>query len=124
MRGSVAQVGLRDFLFYVLPGAVLLLGLLALTGVGPHDLKSYLGVTSSIFGVLGAYLLGQFAYPLSYLARWTMDSRGRLARLPGEERETCMQRNEVVVITNEMHAREFMSRVVRGREAINVDRLV
>lgn len=32
--------------------------------------------------------------------------------------EACMVNNQVVMITNEMHAREFMSRVVRGKESL------
>lgn len=30
--------------------------------------------------------------------------------------EACMLREKVIIITNEMHAREFMTRVVRGKE--------
>jgi methylglyoxal synthase len=32
--------------------------------------------------------------------------------------QACMVREQVVMITNEMHAREFMSRVVRGRDSL------
>jgi methylglyoxal synthase len=32
--------------------------------------------------------------------------------------EACMVNDRVVMITNEMHAREFMSRVVRGRDSL------
>lgn len=34
--------------------------------------------------------------------------------------QACMLKEQVVMITNEMHAREFMSRVVRGREALDL----
>lgn len=34
--------------------------------------------------------------------------------------QTCMETNRVIMITNEMHARDFMSRVVRAHEGINL----
>jgi len=35
--------------------------------------------------------------------------------------QSCMFKDQVVMITNEMHAREFMSRVVRGKEALTLN---
>ncbi len=84
---SVAQVGLRDFLFYVVPGAVVLAGILALEGVGARDLQPYLGVSSSIAAILASYILGQCTYPVAYIFRKAMDKWGRLRRLPGEGEE-------------------------------------
>lgn len=71
---SVAQVGLRDFLFYVLPGAVLLFGLLAWKGTTAADLKDYLGVGPSLAGILIAYALGQCAYAVAYPLRALLNS--------------------------------------------------
>ncbi|MEZ4601015.1 MAG: methylglyoxal synthase [Syntrophotaleaceae bacterium] len=34
--------------------------------------------------------------------------------------QSCMFKDQVVMITNEMHAREFMSRVVRGKDALTL----
>jgi methylglyoxal synthase len=34
--------------------------------------------------------------------------------------QACMVKDQVVMITNEMHAREFMSRVVRGKDSLTV----
>jgi len=82
---SVAQVGLRDFLFYVVPGAVLLIGILAFLGVVARDLQPYLDISSSIAGILISYLLGQFAYPAAYLFRAIMGKIGRLRKLSNEE---------------------------------------
>jgi hypothetical protein len=73
---SVAQVGLRDFLFYVLPGSVWLTGIFALTGVRAVDVQPYMGLSSSLAAVLAAYVLGQCAYPLSYVFRRIMRKWG------------------------------------------------
>jgi hypothetical protein len=100
---SVAQVGLRDFLFYVLPGAILLLGLLALAGAGPADLKPDLDVTSSIAGVLVAYILGQCAYPLSYVVRCAMNGRGRLKKRDSKEAETFKAAYRAIAAGEELY---------------------
>jgi|SRR6185295_3003197 len=84
---SVAQVGLRDFLFYVVPGAILLAGVLAQKGIGLPDLQPYLGVSSSIAAILASYILGQCAYPIGYFFRRAMNKLGRLRNLPGEGNE-------------------------------------
>lgn len=73
VESSIAQVGLRDLLFYVLPGSVLLFGIGALAGVHPEDIEPYAGLTASLAGLLAAYALGQFAYPLAYPIRSAMD---------------------------------------------------
>ena len=73
METSVAQVGLRDLLFYVLPGAVLLIAVCGLTGTAPEDILKYGGIAPSIAGLLSAYTLGQCAYPLSYLTRFAWE---------------------------------------------------
>jgi hypothetical protein len=87
---SVAQVGLRDFLFYVVPGTVLLTGLFALEGVSASDLEPYLDISSSIAAILAAYILGQCAYPLSYAVRMIVGKIG--PRMPsGEEDEGFMR---------------------------------
>lgn len=73
VESSIAQVGLRDLLFYVLPGSVLLFGIGALVGVHPEDIEPYAGLTASLVGLLAAYALGQIAYPLAYPIRSGMD---------------------------------------------------
>ncbi len=70
---SVAQVGLRDLLFYVFPGVVILVGISALPGAMPTDLKDYTGVGPSVAGLLIAYAFGQCAYPLAYIIRRGME---------------------------------------------------
>lgn len=70
---SVSQVGLRDFLFYVLPGGILLIALFAWKGTTGKDLEDYLGLGPSLAGILVAYALGQCAYVISYLIRWLLD---------------------------------------------------
>jgi hypothetical protein len=82
---SVAQVGLRDFLFYVIPGTVILAGILAFEGVDGKDLQAYSGFSSSIAGILLSYALGQCAYPLAYLVRAFGNLFGRLRYVEGEE---------------------------------------
>jgi hypothetical protein len=73
VESSVAQVGLRDLLFYVLSGSVLLFGIGALVGIHPKDIGPYAGLTASLVGLLAAYALGQYAYPLAYPIRSAMD---------------------------------------------------
>jgi hypothetical protein len=66
---SVVQVGFRDFLFYVVPGATILLGLLGFEGVTYADLPKELDLVLSTLALFAAYLLGQCAYALSYPVR-------------------------------------------------------
>lgn len=73
VESSIAQVGLRDLLFYVLPGSVLLFGFAALVGVYPEELEPYAGVAASLAVLLVAYALGQLAYPLAYPIRGAMN---------------------------------------------------
>lgn len=81
----MAQVGLRDFLFYVLPGSVLLLGLFAFLGIHTRSFLDDLGVASSLAGLLLSYLLGQCAYPAAYVVRGVMNRLPPLRELCGEE---------------------------------------
>jgi hypothetical protein len=74
VESSIAQVGLRDLLFYVLPGSVLLVGFAALVGVDPENLEPYAGLAASLVVLLVAYALGQLAYPLAYPIRSAMNS--------------------------------------------------
>jgi hypothetical protein len=81
---TVAQVGLRDFLFYVVPGAVVLAGLFAFQGVTAGDAQPYLSISSSIAGILASYVLGQCAYPVAYPIRAALSKWSKLKRFPGE----------------------------------------
>ncbi len=72
-ESTVAQVCLRDLLFYVLPGSIIILGVGALAGVMPADLRDYAGLAPSVAGLLLAYAFGQCAYPLAYLIRYAME---------------------------------------------------
>jgi hypothetical protein len=88
VEASVAQIGLRDFLFYVVPGAVFLAGFSALVGVSARDLQPYLGISVSLAGILLSYIVGQCAYPLSYVIRTIMNKFGALRSLPRERSPT------------------------------------
>jgi hypothetical protein len=66
---SVVQVGLRDFLFYVVPGATVLLGALGFQGVTLADLPENQDLILSTIALFAAYILGQCTYALSYPVR-------------------------------------------------------
>jgi len=70
---SVVQVGLRDFLFYVVPGATILLGALGFKGVTFVDLPTNLDLVLSALALFGAYFLGQCTYAFSYPVRAAVD---------------------------------------------------
>ena len=72
VQTSFVQVGLRDFLFYVLPGFVTLLGCLGWNGVVFQDLKTLGDVSSSVITLLLSYCLGQLIYAYSYPVRWLL----------------------------------------------------
>jgi len=85
---SVVQIGLRDFLFYVVPGALLLTGILTFSGVGVSDMQPYLGLTSSVAAIMVSYILGQCSYPIVYVFRRLLNRIGNLESLPGEHTAT------------------------------------
>jgi hypothetical protein len=61
--------GLRDFLFYLVPGGVTLAAVLAFSMETWRDEFTNLGVGAALVGLLGAYFLGQLVYPVTYLLR-------------------------------------------------------
>ena len=73
VESSVAQVGIRDFLFYVLPGFVLLIGIFAWAGISLKDVQASGDISSSVVAILLSYCLGQFIYAYSYPIRWLLE---------------------------------------------------
>lgn len=61
--------GLRDFLFYLVPGSVVLLAILFFAGFDFSTIGDYGNLTTSVFGIIFAYCLGHVIYPLTYLVR-------------------------------------------------------
>lgn len=53
-------------------------------GISARDLQPYLGISASIAGILFSYIVGQCAYPLSYIIRTIMNKVGSLRSLPPE----------------------------------------
>jgi hypothetical protein len=63
------QFGLRDFLFYLVPGGITLAAACVAGGVRLTDVKEWGSVGESIVGLLFAYFLGQVMYPVTYPLR-------------------------------------------------------
>lgn len=62
--------GLRDFLFYLIPGLTTFLSfLLIFTNITLDEFNKYGTIASSILALLISYILGHFIYPLNYILR-------------------------------------------------------
>ena len=64
-----AHFELRDFLFYLVPGGVVLLALLVLCEFDLGRIIGFDGIVLSLVAVFLAYFSGQVVYPLSYPLR-------------------------------------------------------
>ncbi|GEM_PF-5536044 len=90
LESRTPHFGLRDFLFYLVPGGVTLLAAAVVAGVTPADVRDWGGVGGSIVGLFVAYSLGQVLYPLTYvfrrarLFRWRFAPRGSWSDEPLE----------------------------------------
>lgn len=61
--------GIRDFLFYLAPGLVVLACVLIVTGTVREWTASSLGIGTALLAVFAAYVLGHVVYPLNYPVR-------------------------------------------------------
>lgn len=102
---SVPSFNFRDFLLYVVPGAVILASILLVSGVGSAQLMVYRGVTESVVALLASYLLGHVAYICSYPIRQL---------LPGWLEETDEWRNDHMWVL-ERHSAYYIGEVFRYR---------
>jgi hypothetical protein len=69
--------GLRDFLFYLVPGAIVLLGALIFWGTLPNWISSSSSFAPLAISVLISYYLGHAIYPLNYPIRKLFVHRGK-----------------------------------------------
>ena len=77
LEGKTSDIGLRDFLFYLVPGAMVLASVLLFAGTEPAQLQKWSGLGGSFAAVIVAYVLGQMVYPLSYIPRKLFFTKGR-----------------------------------------------
>lgn len=66
LNSKTPYFAVRDFLFYLVPGAVFLCGLFLLAGSSSEIMQGYGDITISIAGIILAYFLGQVAYVATY----------------------------------------------------------
>lgn len=102
---KVPHFNFRDFLIYVIPGAVLLAALLLLAGVTKQDVKDSSGIAESLLGLLAAYLLGHAAYGPTYPLRWL---------LPGWKEETSEWKTDHMWVM-ESHPTYYYGEIFRYR---------
>ncbi len=69
------HLGLRDFLFYLVPGSIVLMSVLGASGVSATSVGEWGNLGGSLLGVLVSYAVGQAIYPLVYPIRriWQPD---------------------------------------------------
>ena len=102
--------GLRDFLFYVVPGGVVLLDVLLIFNEVPTLAKDRVGqIVATTCGVLLAYVLGQIAYSATYLLR-KIRVKG-----PGLWEETSPQFLIAYMWAIEKHGTYFLAEIYRYR---------
>ena len=82
-RGRAPSFELRDFLFYLIPGAAILSSLLAIVRPEPSLVKD-LGFSGALAAIFLSYFFGQIVYPLTYLLRWLL-APADLAKEDSEE---------------------------------------
>lgn len=63
------QFGLRDFLFYLVPGGIVLVSILVFFGIEDTKVHEFGELSKSLFTILLAYFLGQVIYPITYPLR-------------------------------------------------------
>lgn len=66
---AVSRVGFREFLFYIVPGSVIVAAIALLRDLTVADVAPFLNVAGAVAGLLGAYFLGQVNYTVSTLLR-------------------------------------------------------
>lgn len=69
IESKTPHFGLRDFLFYFVPGGVVFLSILLFAGVQPEQIDRFDGVVVSLASMFVSYLLGQIVYPATYRLR-------------------------------------------------------
>ena len=77
----VSSLGFREFLFYIVPGSVLVATAAILAGVSLNDVQPLLNFAGATAGVLTAYFLGQVNYTVSTPLRgWLRSGNNRFKR--------------------------------------------
>jgi hypothetical protein len=84
-HGRTPNFGLRDFLFYLIPGGVILASLVILVYPEPDILENWTGLNAAIAGILLAYFFGQATYPLVYIIRPHTRRVSALRDFPNED---------------------------------------
>lgn len=69
IESKTPHFGLRDFLFYLVPGGVTLAAFLLVFGSSFIKVEQFGKVSTSIFAILAAYFLGQVMYGATYILR-------------------------------------------------------
>ena len=108
--------GLRDLLLYLIPGGIVLLGVLVTAGDFPHELGRYPGFAASLLGVLIAYFLGHAIYPINYrLWKWILPHKNCRKKDERECSEECEYFSRAYSRVADAHWEYHISEVSRFR---------
>lgn len=70
MQVASPHLGLRDFLFYLVPGAIVVLAAILALQVGGDVAEKWDSLGGSLAAVLISYAIGHAVYPIAYPIRW------------------------------------------------------
>ena len=69
LESKTPHFGLRDFLFYLVPGVPIFLAIIIHLAIDVTSITKFGGLASSIIAILAAYILGQISYGFTYPLR-------------------------------------------------------
>ena len=82
LESRTPHFGLRDFLFYLIPGGVVLMGIILMIQISEEHLKCLGDIGGAIIGLFLAYTLGQIIYPLTNILRRGLCPNGHWKKYP------------------------------------------
>jgi hypothetical protein len=108
IQAGASQLGLRDFLFYLVPGSLFLGSAVLLSHVNLAQVRDLSGFGASILGVLLAYFAGQVCYGLTYPLRNLLGKKSRQV-------EDSAEFTQIYIWVIEEHPTLYSTEVVRYR---------